>query len=111
MRPQLRFPTVKTAGLYLVTIETRSKNTHDHLFLKWTLAVSKVTITFHHIDIISNTAYSKDSVSSALQNCTFQLSSYYAFDKNNVNLQRGIETFRPTFMNVDWQINYDDTSI
>ena len=39
----LPLPTVKTAGLYLISIKSYSKNTHGHLSLKWTLVMETRT--------------------------------------------------------------------
>ncbi len=38
-----------------------------------------------------------DIVRQALQNCIFQL-NHYIFNTNNVNLQKGVETFGPPVM-------------
>ena len=64
MRLYRFFPTVKTAGLYLVSIESYSKNTHGSYILKW------VIIQVNPEDLPRTTPY---SISRLIQVCLISL--------------------------------------
>jgi hypothetical protein len=65
--------------------------------VKCLVIMNKMMITFHNYDTISTIFFPDDSSSHSLQNCIFQSTIYIFIHIDNVNLQRGVETYGPPF--------------